>query len=169
MSALRLRPLRLEDEDAARRAHDELAADGFDFLLDWDPSAPWLDHLAWHDRLRCGVGLPPDRVPATFLVAEVAGELVGRVSVRHELDTFLAELGGHVGYGVRPAFRRRGHATEMLRQGLVVARAAGVDRVLVTCEEGNAASARVIERLGGTLEDVRADLGGGRKRRFWIA
>jgi predicted acetyltransferase len=49
-----------------------------------------------------------DRVPSTFLVAEVGGALVARTSIRHELNEHLAALGGHIGYGVRPGHRRRG-------------------------------------------------------------
>jgi predicted acetyltransferase len=60
-------------------------------------------------------------VPATFLVAEVDRALVGRVSIRHELNAFLADVGGHIGYGVRPRYRGRGFATEILRQALVIA------------------------------------------------
>jgi predicted acetyltransferase len=67
--------------------------------------------------------MPADRVPATFLVADVDGAIVGRVSIRHELNDHLTHFGGHIGYGVRPAHRRRGYATEILRQSLVIARA----------------------------------------------
>jgi len=121
---LLLRPLTLTDEAQAWAAHDELAREGFDFLLDGrrDDWAGYLAHLA--DE-RDGVDLPPGRVPATFLVAEVDGVLVGRVSVRHELNDFLARVGGHIGYAVRPAFRRRGYATAMLRRSLSVARSPG--------------------------------------------
>ena len=112
--------------------------------------------------------MPPDRVPAAFLVADVGGVLVGRVSVRFTLTPWLRDFGGHVGYGVRPAHRRRGYASAMLRQALVVARAEGVDPVLVTCDDGNTGSATVIERAGGVLEDVRPDPAGGAKRRYWI-
>jgi len=128
----------------------------------------WSSYLEGLRDLRCGIATSAGRVPATFLVAEVDGALVGRVSVRHELNELLADTGGHIGFGVRPQHRRRGFATEMLRQSLVIARAAGVDRVLVTCDEDNAASATVIERLGGSLEDVRRDPAGVRKRRYWI-
>lgn len=75
--------------------------------------------------------------------------------------------GGHIGYGVRPSARGRGVATWALGAVLPLAAARGLDRVLVTCADGNAASARVIERHGGVLEDVR-DTELGRTRRYWI-
>jgi predicted acetyltransferase len=108
-------------------------------------------------------------VPAGFLVADDGGELVGRVSIRFELNAFLADFGGHIGYGVRPAHRGRGYATEILRQSLVIARAEGVDRVLVICDEANVASATVIQRLGGRLEDIRVGEDGATPiARYWI-
>jgi predicted acetyltransferase len=122
---------------------------------------------AQEDRRR-GLRLPTDRVPATFLVAFEGEELVGRVSIRHVLNEFLAHVGGHIGYAVRPRHRGRGHATEILRQALIVARSLGIDDVLVTCDEPNAASVAVIERARGVLEDVRVDSDGVPKRRYWI-
>jgi predicted acetyltransferase len=99
----------------------------------------------------------------------VGTELVGRVSIRHELNAFLTDFGGHIGYGVRPSHRRHGYATEILCQALVIARAEGVDSVLVTCDDDNPASAVVIERAGGVLDDVRRAPDGTQKRRYWIA
>jgi predicted acetyltransferase len=96
-------------------------------------------------------------VPATFLVAVVDSGLVGRISIRHELNAFLMDFGGHIGCGVRPVHRRRGYATEMLRQALVIARAEGVDRILVTCDDDNTAST-VISReraVSSMTYDVR--------------
>ncbi len=165
---LRLRPLRVDDEQEARAAQAELANDGFTFLLGWDSEEPWTRYLERNRRHRRGLDLPADRVPAAFLVAEVDSALVGRVSIRHELDDFLTSFGGHIGYGVRPRFRGQGIATEILRQSLVIARSEGVERVLVTCDDRNLASGKVIERLGGELEDVRIDAHGCRMRRYWI-
>lgn len=166
---VRLRPLRTEDEEDAHAAHVELSEEGFSFLLDRSPGMPWADYVAQTAAWRCGRSLPPDRVPSSFLVAEVDGMLAGRVSVRHEFNGFLAAYGGHIGYCVRPGFRRRGLATEILGQALIIARAHDVDRVLVTCDEDNLASAKVIERCGGVLEDRRVDPDGVLKRRYWIA
>jgi ribosomal protein S18 acetylase RimI-like enzyme len=95
-----------------KQAHAELAADGFTFLLDdFDPGEPWPGYLTRLEAHRLGHDLPPDLVASTFLAADVAGQLIGRVSIRHTLNDFLFRSGGHIGYGVRPAFRRRGHAT----------------------------------------------------------
>jgi predicted acetyltransferase len=168
-SRLRLRPLRLDDEAAALRAHAELEQDEFPFLLEREPTETWAGYLRKLANYRRGIDLPSDRVPATFLVAVVDGELVGRVSIRHVLNDYLTRFGGHIGYGVRPAHRRRGHASEILRQALVIARAEGIDSVLITCDDDNVASAKVIERHGGVLEDIRPEPGGPAKRRYWIS
>ena len=90
-------------------------------------------------------------------------EVVGRISLRHALTPWLLEVGGHIGYAVRPSARRRGHATRALALMLPVAAARGLDPVLVTCDEDNVASRKVIEANGGVLEDVRNT-----KMRFWI-
>ena len=167
---LRRRPLRVGDEREARAAHAELAGDDFSFLLFWAPEDAWSAYVRQLERLRTGTEVPDGTVPATFLVAEVDGELVGRVSIRHERNDWLARIGGHIGYGVRPAHRRRGYATEILRQSLIVAHAAGVERALVSCDGANIASARTIERCGGLRENVVAiDDDGALNRRYRIA
>jgi len=165
---LRLRPLRLDDEREATAAHAELAPEHFSFLLSREDAPDWPGYLAALERMRRGEDVPEGMVPATFLVAEVDGVIVGRTSIRHELNGWLERIGGHIGYGVRPAHRRRGYATEILRQSLVVVRALGVERALVTCDEGNLGSARTIERCGGVLENVVGDDAGVPNRRYWI-
>jgi predicted acetyltransferase len=166
---LLLRPFGPDDEAAARAAHAELAAEGFSFLLYLGDDEPWGTYLRRLELLRTGVNVPEGGVPATFLVAEVDGELVGSTSVRHALNPWLAKWGGHIGYAVRPGSRRRGYATEMLRQSLEIARGLGIDKALITCDEGNVASAAVIERCGGVLEGTVPGEAGGpsAKRRYW--
>lgn len=158
-TSLRLRALTPQDEDAARRAHDVMAREGFEFLLGTGHDGDWSAYLRSIEDHRAGVGLPEGRVPDTFLVADVGGVIVGRVSVRHTLTPALAEFGGHIGYGVLPEHRRRGYATAMLRQALGVARSVGVRDALVTCDDDNVGSVRTIERCGGVLQDLVRDEG----------
>lgn len=169
MKALRLRPLRTGDEPAVRAAQVEMAADDFVFALGLQPDDPWPDYLRRIADQQRGAGLTDGRVPGSLLVADVGGEIVGRASIRHQLNDGLREHGGHIGYGVLARFRGRGYATEILRQSLVVARAFGVGRVLVTCHDHNVASIRTIERGGGRLADVRlVDGQDAPIRRYWI-
>ena len=146
-----------------------MAPEGFTFGLGLKPGMPWDAYLKILEDQRAGIGLPPGWAPATFLVADVAGEIVGRSSIRHALNDVLEREGGHVGYGVLPAHRRRGYATAILRQSLVIARASGVDRVLVTCDDDNVGSVAVIEACGGRLDStVQPAAGGSPVRRYWI-
>jgi predicted acetyltransferase len=161
--------LRIEDEPAFVAAHRALAREAFPFGLFYDDGMPWADYLAALDRQRRDIDLPEGLVPATFLVADVGGRLVGRTSIRHRLNDHLAREGGHIGYAIVPGHRRAGYATEVLRQSLVIARAEGVDRVLITCYDDNAASAAVITRCGGVFESLVAAGGDGHPvRRYWI-
>ena len=166
--ALRLRPLRDEDEAAFTAAHCAMAVEGFTFGLGYEPGKPWRTYLKEQEDHRQGRNLPARHVPGTFLVAEVASEIVGRTSFRFRLNDFLAERGGHVGYGVLPQHRRRGYATEILRQSLIIVRAAGVGRVLVTCDQNNVGSRTVIESCGGVLDSIVTVDGKPPALRFWI-
>jgi predicted acetyltransferase len=146
-----------------------MTADGFVFGLSLEPGMPWAAYVKTLEDQRAGLNLAPGFVPATFLVADVAGRIVGRVSIRHALNDFLAREGGHIGYGVLPQHRRRGYATEILRHAIVIARASGVDRVLVICADDNVGSAAVIEACGGRLDSViRTGPRVPARRRYWI-
>ncbi len=108
------------------------------------------------------------RVPSSyFWITEGDGgpddEVVGFLNLRHVLNDFLLQEGGHIGYSVKPSARKRGHASAALGLAVAVAADLGIGRVLVTCEEDNDASRRTIESNGGVLEDVRNG-----KRRYWI-
>lgn len=139
-----------------------------------DPEA-YLRRLA---RYAAGVDLPPAHVPGTtfWLVADAGeprrteGPQVLAVSgLRHRLTPQLTNIGGHIGYAVRPGARRQGIGTALLALTLVEARKHGLTRVLVTCDVTNIGSARIIERNGGVREDVRNVPGRGVPvARYWI-
>ena len=158
------------DEAVLRLAHRELESDGHPgFLLhgytgDDSDYRVYLLNLEKHST---GRELPEGKVKDTFLIAEVEGQVVGRISIRHSLNEFLLNFGGHIGYMVRPAFRKKGFASEMLRQALVVAKQLGIDEVLMTCNDDNIGSIKVIEKYGGVL-DNKVEYEGRTLRRYWI-
>jgi predicted acetyltransferase len=164
---LRLRPMRVTDEQGLRAAH--AAMPDWEFLLGYDPEEPWDVFVGRRNANRLGQQLPPGWVPETFLVADVKNVIVGRVSIRHELSEFLRNYGGHIGYGVLPDFQRRGYATEILRQALIIARSLGIVRVLVTCDDDNVGSICTIEKHGGVFDSfAMAPNETVRTRRYWI-
>ncbi len=146
-----------------------MLTEGFSLLLGWSDDLDWSEYLRLIDENSRSTTVDLERVPAVLLAADVDGTLVGRVSIRFALNDWLALHGGHIGYGVLREHRRRGYASEILRQALIVAHSHGVERVLVTCDDTNEASAAVIERCGGILERVvPASDGDGEFRRYWI-
>ena len=106
---------------------------------------------------------PEGWVPCTTWWWVEGSEYLGRIALRHRLTEHLREIGGHVGYDVRPTARRHGHATAMLKAIRPHAAALGIDPALVTCDVDNVGSRRVIEAAGGVLEDERSG-----KLRYWV-
>ena len=155
-------------------AMDEFVAEGAEF----SQTAAWIEHnapgwiapevfAAFVDAVRADAleetPRPERHVPCTTLWWIDGEDYLGRLAIRHRLNDFLLDVGGHIGYDVRPTRRREGHATAMLQQALPWARDLGIDPALVTCDTDNLGSIRVIEAAGGELEDVR-----GKKRRYWV-
>lgn len=94
----------------------------------------------------------------------VSGEhYLGSLVIRHWLTPELEADGGHIGYRIVPPWRRQGHATRMLAEGLDQCRGIGLSRVLLTCSPANRASIRVIEANAGVLSEARNDL-----NYYWI-
>jgi predicted acetyltransferase len=107
---MELRPLRLTDEAAFFSAIEAFRRDDpvWTFAFGMDTYKDWPSYVAAVNSWARGQNLPATFVPNTFLVGVVDGVIVGRMSLRHELNDFLLKLGGHIGYSVVPAWRRRG-------------------------------------------------------------
>ncbi|HEY0965368.1 MAG TPA: GNAT family N-acetyltransferase [Candidatus Saccharimonadales bacterium] len=129
-----------------------------------DSYEDWLTHVE-KDINDPGEG----RVPATQYIGirEEDDRVIGVIQLRHSLNDFLLNEGGHIGYSVRPSERRKGYASTMLQLCLAQAKALGIENVLITCDEDNVGSAAVIEKAGGVLEDIRGE-DDMRKKRYWV-
>lgn len=119
----------------------------------------YFDWLGFNERNRSWETVKPGWVPGEtfFAVREADGKIVGMVNLRYALSDFLLRVGGHVGYSVRPDERKKGYATEILKLSLEILKTKGIERALVTCNDDNAASAAVIRKNGGVLENCEWD------------
>jgi predicted acetyltransferase len=134
------------------------------------------DFAAFVQRLQNderGVAFKPGIVPSSaywMLRHNADGvSVLGVSSLRHALTPALEDVGGHIGYSIRPSERRRGYGTRILALTLPQARALGLERVLITCDTDNIGSARVIEKNGGVLaSEGYSSRVEARVSRYWI-
>ena len=96
----------------------------------------------------------PGFVTAHTFFALDNDKIVGIINARHELNDYLLNFGGHIGYSVRKSERRKGYAKAMLSYTVDFLFSLGLNRVLITCDKNNIPSKRTIESCGGILENV---------------
>jgi predicted acetyltransferase len=95
---------------------------------------------------------------------------IGLLTLRPQINAQFLHSGGHIGYVVRPSKRRCGYGTALLRLGLDKARERGLQRVLLTCDETNIGSRKIIETNGGQFENAVVVAGQTvQKLRYWIS
>lgn len=140
--------------------------DGCGPLSRMEDPAEW---LAFCRQLDDPATTPPHWVPMTQFVCLRGAKIAGMIQVRRELNDFLREYAGHIGYSVRPDERKKGVATWMLQNVLPHCRDIGLTRVMVACEPWNDGSRKTILHGGGVYaktvhcEEQNIDL-----EQYWI-
>lgn len=117
-----------------------------------------------YDIYRHERDLAPNRVGSDFywLVDEAKDYFIGEISIRHRLTDALERYGGHIGYGVRFSEWKKGYGTLMLQLALAKAKALGISTALITCDDDNLGSAKVMENNGFVLRDKVVNIVDGR-------
>lgn len=125
---------------------------GLDRYLQEATYEEWLQKLI--DDLDMA-NIKPNRVPTLtyFYVREVDDKIIGMVNIRLALTDFLRKEGGHIGYSIRPTERRKQYGTHLLLEALKVCDQIGIKQVIVSCDKDNPASAGVIKKCQGKLEE----------------
>ncbi|MFF2341038.1 GNAT family N-acetyltransferase [Bacillus mycoides] len=129
----------------------------------------WLDHLKINENRKT---VPDNRVPAIQYIAVKKSDssIVGMLNLRLELNDYLLNYAGHIGYSVKPSERKKGYGSKMLGLALAKSKILGFNKILVTCADDNLGSIGVIENNKGVLEDERLDPNDGKMtRRYWIS
>ena len=126
----------------------------------------------WFEELKkrsCEDTVPKGLVPSsTYLgVREKDNYIVGMIDIRHYLNEYLTQVGGNIGYSVRKSERNKGYAKQMLKLALEKCKELKIKKVLITCDEDNIASEKVILSANAKFEDIR-NVDGENKKRFWI-
>ncbi len=125
------------------------------------------------ERFRRGENLNPGIVGADFywLVDDHKDYFVGEISIRHRLNNALEKRGGHIGYGIRVSEWNKGFGTFILKLGFEKAKARGLSKLMITCNDDNIGSARVMEKNGMILQDKIENIVDGKQiitRRYTI-
>lgn len=142
---------------------------GLSRLASGMPYEEWLDDVI--KRSDDDYAKSIDRVPAStyFTVRESDNKIVGMVNLRHYLDNILKNIGGHIGYSIRPSERGKGYAKIQLYLALLECKKLGIEEAMVDCVKSNIKSEKTILALGGVFEKQFYDqLGKRMLRNYWI-
>ena len=126
----------------------------------------WLEELK---KRSSEATVPEGLVPSsTYLgIREKDNYIVGMIDIRHYLNEYLTQVGGNIGYSVRKTERNKGYAKQMLKLALEKCKELKIKKVLITCDEDNIASEKVILSANAKFEDIRC-IDGENIKRFWI-
>lgn len=130
-----------------------------------------LDHAESYDQwlLKIDDDLRKDIQSQIFFAMRQADQrLIGTINIRYPYEGYV-RIYGHIGYGVRPSERRKGYATAMLHDALIRCKEIGLDQVLLTCNQSNAASQKTILKCNGIFESEAIMEDGTVLQRYWIS
>ncbi|EEK79518.1 GNAT family acetyltransferase [Bacillus cereus] len=147
-------------------SHADEQPHGSSSLQNFDSLDEWFEKVSIQE---VGENLQANRVPSSQFLSFEKGELIGFVNIRHRLNEELLRESGHIGYSVHPNKRCQGYATKQLQLALGEAQKLGLQKVLITCDKINIASAKTIQKVGGVLEnEVVSSHTGEIVQRYWV-
>lgn len=176
---MKLREIEKQDEEEILKMYNEYmlselipGIDRFEGIRDFEKLAE-LNFDKWTNDLeknKYEENLPDEYSPHTlYLAINDEQKIVGAIGLRWKQVPVLMTFGGLIGYSIRPSQRGKGYASEMLKLALDKFRNTNIDNILITCKDFNLASKKVIEKNGGTFENIYKNKDDGfNYLRYWI-
>lgn len=158
------------DEVEQFETNERIRYSGFSSLQDYKENyEEWLEKIEIYTKKET---LPKGKVIADvfFSVRKSDNKIVGIINIRHTLNDYLYNYGGHIGYSIIPSERRKGYAYKQLLLGLEYCKSIDINRVLITCLDYNIGSSKTIEKAGGVLENITKNNETNETfKRYWIS
>ena len=125
-------------------------------LANLEESSSYEEWIQEKENEKSGINLREGFVPATtlFLKRLSDNKICGSISIRHELNEFLLNFGGHIGYSVTPSERGKGYGKLQLKKAIEEAKKLNITSCLITADVENIASNKTILSQGGVLENT---------------
>ncbi len=128
-------------------ASGDMQIHGSGGLAFYDDYSEWLDHI---DAIREATPERPIQTSTFFSRRLSDGKLIGCIKIHHSLTNDL-KSGGNIAYGIRPSERGKGYGKRQLKICLKYAKKLHMDKVIITCDKDNIASAATAKSCGGVL------------------
>ncbi|GIO36805.1 GNAT family acetyltransferase [Paenibacillus antibioticophila] len=163
---IHLKKLALEEPEGIYQMILEIGAgeNGFVNSLRSSDFEEFKQKLKKNDDISNGINLKEGLVPQTIYWFYDHDRPVGYGKLRHKLNEKLLEHGGHIGYVIRPTARNRGYGKQALTELVKQAHLMGIKEILLTCDEANTASKRIIEFNGGVMSELKEG-----SCKYWIS
>ncbi len=112
----------------------------------------WLKYIEQQKTIPVDESHVPEE---TYFLVDDVDNIIGIINIRLCLNDMLRDLGGHIGFSIRPSERGKGYNKINLYLGLKRLNEVGEKEALLDCEIGNKASSRTMMALGGKLVNTK--------------